>query len=193
MSDSQYTRLTRAHRRLVGGGLFSVSAGYSSLWLGPDHMLCIDVSGVAEEYKRFYYSDIQAIIVKKNWRGLVRNILACLPLLFFLAVAVFADDTFANIFCGFIALMIGLMLGFNLYLGTTVTTYLRTAVQIEELPSLNTIRRARKAMAKLRPLIAAAQGELVPGEIAEKLPELYQAAPLHLPSVPPAAPPPLNP
>ncbi len=83
MSEPPYLRLTRARRRVIGAGLVAASAGYSSLWLGKDHLLCIEVSGVAEEYKRFYYHDIQAIVVRQNSRRLVSNILTCIPLLFF--------------------------------------------------------------------------------------------------------------
>ncbi len=94
----------------------------------------------------------------------------------------------------FLILLTGVFLAIlvaNLVLGPTVTTYLRTAVQTEELPSLNTLRRARNAMDKLRPLITAAQGELAPGNVAEQMPELFPPAPSN-PAAPPPAPPHLH-
>jgi hypothetical protein len=34
---------------------------HPSLWLGEDHLLCVDSNGYAETYKRFYFRDVQAI------------------------------------------------------------------------------------------------------------------------------------
>jgi len=49
-------------------------------------------------------------------------------------------------------------------------------VQIEELPSLNRLRRTRAVMNRLRPMIAEAQGQLTPEEIQMKAAEAGQAA-----------------
>jgi hypothetical protein len=58
----------------------------------------------------------------------------------------------------------------NLILGRTCRCFLRTAVQTEQLPPLDRVRRAQKVFARLRPLIAAAQGgELAPETISEML------------------------
>jgi hypothetical protein len=54
---------------------------------------------------------------------------------------------------------------------------LRTAVQIEELPSMSRIERARKVIARVRPLIAEAQGTLVPEEIPARMRELAEWPP----------------
>jgi hypothetical protein len=50
--------------------------------------------------------------------------------------------------------------------------HLRTAVQIEELPSLNRIRRTRRVLDRVRPLIVAAQGPLAPEEISGRMSEM---------------------
>jgi hypothetical protein len=81
-------------------------------------------------------------------------------------------------FTGLIALLVMFLL-INFFLGATCKCYLRTAVQIEELPSLRRLRKTRKIMAQIRPLIAAAQGgELSPQTIAElvRQPEAQPAA-----------------
>ena len=57
----------------------------------------------------------------------------------------------------------------NLIKGPTCNCYLRTAVQIKELPSLSRLKRARKVLARLRPLITAAQGALTPEEISDRM------------------------
>jgi len=56
----------------------------------------------------------------------------------------------------------------NLLFGPTTLCYLQTAVQVESLPSLHRLRKARKVLNVLRPLIASPQGELAPEEIARR-------------------------
>ena len=51
---------------------------------------------------------------------------------------------------------------------------IRTAVQLEELPSLNRLPRFRKALNRLRPLIETAQGRLALEEIPARMTELIQ-------------------
>ena len=52
MAEAEYQRLTRAHPR---SGFAVAFAARSSLWLGKDHLLCIDSTGFSESYKRFYF------------------------------------------------------------------------------------------------------------------------------------------
>src|SRR4051794_11160105 len=59
----KYERLTRSRPRTRFG---LVSTGNGSLWLGPDHLLCIDSSGYTENYKRFYFRDIQALFIRET-------------------------------------------------------------------------------------------------------------------------------
>ena len=71
MAEKQYERLTRARRRQAG----FVAATYirTSLWLGKDHLLCIDSNGYSETYKRFYFQDIQAVSIRLTQRRQVWN------------------------------------------------------------------------------------------------------------------------
>ena len=59
------------YKLLCNGGF-----GCSSLWLGKDHLLYIDGSGVLfpvrERYRRFAYADIDSLVLAKNSvRGVV--------------------------------------------------------------------------------------------------------------------------
>src|SRR6185503_16307515 len=62
------SRGAKVYRRLPGreSGLLS----YSRLWLGPDHLLLARTTFFSEEYKRFYFRDIQAIVMRKTRRHL---------------------------------------------------------------------------------------------------------------------------
>jgi hypothetical protein len=73
------------------------------------------------------------------------------------------------VFFAFLGFVFAVPLLINNLLGPSCVCHLRTAVQTEELSSLNRLRRARKLLNRIRPLIAAAQGELSPGEIPARL------------------------
>ena len=83
-----------------------------------------------------------------------------------------SNEIIGGIFLGSVALSFLLLLLLNTLRGSACVCHLRTAVQEEELPSLNRVRRARKVLDRLRPLIAATQGQLAPEEIQARLQEL---------------------
>jgi hypothetical protein len=166
MREKEYRRLTRSKSRSIFG---IVSTARSSLWLGQDHLLGIDTSGYTETYKRFYFRDIQAVILRKTewWKawgvafGAGTALFALIALLGGDAIVAWIFGSLAGLF------LFGLIL--DLAAGPSCACCLRTAVQTEELPSMNRVRRARKTLARLRPLIAQAQGELAPEEIPARM------------------------
>ena len=153
-------------------GFFTALSTVSSLWLGADHLLMIDSNRFTERYKRFYFRDIQAFIVVKTSRRLKWNV--ALGIFAFASLTIALATTPALI--PLLTLFFLTLIVFNQVLGPSATVYIRTAVQVEELPSLNRIRRARRALEKLRPLIAAAQGELSSEEGFARMRELQAAA-----------------
>ncbi|HVU38792.1 MAG TPA: hypothetical protein VHC95_10690 [Opitutales bacterium] len=179
MSEKEYTRLTRARRRL-GEGVLTVSASFASLWLGRDHLLCIDGTGFSEEYKRFYFRDIQAFTLRRTSRRLVIALLLGVPLALLLLMAAAnlgstGDETGFWV-CTCLAVIFGVPFLYNLFAGPSVRCYLQTAVQTEELPPLNRLRRANKVINRLRPLIAQAQGEISREELPQRVAEVQAAA-----------------
>jgi hypothetical protein len=180
MAEARYKRLTRAR----ASGTFAIAfMSRSSLWLGDDHILCVNSTGYSETYKRFYFRDIQSIILCATKRRVVWN-----WILGILAALCLARCNFGSLFKGephtetmvFLSIAIfgfGIPLLFNNLSGRTCTCQLRTAVQIENLPSLCRVRQTRKVLEKIRPLIAAAQGEISPAEISARMRETMQPAP----------------
>jgi hypothetical protein len=163
--EIRYKRLTRA----AGRGGFSVAfQSRASLWLGPDHLLSVDSSGYTETYKRFYFQDIQAFVVQKTRRYQILNIIlgGIVLLLLILAVAIVpktdsawnSEGPTGVIILGIIIGLFLVVLVLNLIAGPTCKTFLRTAVQIEQLPSLGRVRSTRRVLKKIQPLISAAQG-----------------------------------
>ena len=76
MPEIHYQRLTYSR----GRSAFAVAVqSRASLWLGPDHLLCVDTNGYSETYKRFYFRDIQAITIRESARRNVWNSILVLP------------------------------------------------------------------------------------------------------------------
>jgi hypothetical protein len=176
MPEIHYQRLTRSGSR---GGFVVVFRSRGSLWLGPDHLLSVETNGYTETYKRFYFRDIQAILIQQTksylWGNIVCGLLS-LPFLIITLLAVMVAPKNASgwdggtiggvVFLGCIAGLFLLILVLNLFHGRTCKVFIRTAVQIEQLPSLNRVRKAGRVLSKIRPLIAAAQGGELSSEAA---------------------------
>ena len=171
MPEKEYQRLTRARPR---SGFAVVYTPRSSLWLGKDHLLCVDSTGYAENYKRFYFRDIQAITIRKTEGCKVRLIVyGGLTVFFGMLAAIYRQAVTTWLF-GLPAALFALLFAINLFAGPTSACLLQTAVQTEELPSLNRLRRARKVLERLRTLITAAQGQLATEDIPVRVQELIQ-------------------
>jgi hypothetical protein len=154
----------KEYKRLPGKGK-SFVIGHSTLWLGKDHLLSIDSRRLSEDYKRFYYADIQSVITRKTAVGKIQNLFLALFFGFFTLLCMFTPEVW-SIFFGVLAalLLLPLLIALltSLLRGPTCICHLQTAVQTEKLPSLNRLKTCRKAMSLLMPLIEQAQGRLTP-------------------------------
>jgi hypothetical protein len=158
MAEPEYRRLTRGRNRY----LFAVAlAARSSLWLGKDHLLQIDTNGYTETYKRFYFRDIQALVLCKTNAGLRQTVvLGAITGVLTLIAILGTGEIVAWVF-GSLAALFGIGLLLELVAGPTSKCYLRTAVQTEHLVSLPRVRGAQKVLASLHPLITQVQGERI--------------------------------
>ena len=180
-------RQEREYRRLPGrgrkrGGFFAVTRSQASLWAGKDHLLYLFSTGYTEEYKRFYYRDIQAIVTRKTGRGAAWNLFSALFLFFFALLAFTRTTTAPAVVFWVLAGLALLILTVNLLRGPTCICHLLTAVSREELPSLSRERIAKKTIDLLKPLIEGVQGILTLEEIAAGSAELVRQAESVLPS-----------
>ena len=190
MPEQKYKRLTRERGTRELSVAFSAR---SSLWLGDDHVLLVESAFFAENYKRFFFRDIQAITLRKtDGRAICNWILGgmiFLSLLFTLIIPHRAETV--NIVLACIASVIfGIPLLLNNLFGPTCACQIRTAVQTENLPSIRRVRQAHKIFNKVRPLIAAAQGQITPEEVNARMQAIGQTAPsTETPAFTSAAPP----
>ena len=146
----------RLYQKLPGRSLavFSVP----SLWQGSDHLLWVKASLAQECYKRFYYKDIQSIILQRTNQYAVWNFIWAVSTLLFLTIALTVSGT--PYVSGVLMLIALVALLANIVRGPTCQVFIQTAVQVQKLLSLTRVRPARKALYQIRMRVIAAQGEL---------------------------------
>lgn len=142
------------YRRLPGSAGLIVS---KRLWLGPDHLLLVSSNVLAQEYRRFYFNDIEAIVLAEiesaaRFYGLVFSIMAGV----FTVGLAMAGYTFWAIFC---AMVCGILIVFT-RTRPVVRCSLKTRVGTQPLASLKYVNTARRVVAILRAEIEKVQGML---------------------------------
>ncbi len=163
-------RTETRYKRLPGKGsrrrwLIAASLSRCSLYLGNDHVLAVENNGFSEEYKRFYFSDIQAIITRRTKRGTVWSIVLALMMACSTMGALFLGGESFRIFFWILSGTFSAYLLGNVLRGSTCICHIMTAVQEDQLPSLNRLRVARKVIGTLRLAIEKVQGTLNPEEV----------------------------
>jgi hypothetical protein len=149
------------------------------LWLGPDHILMVSSKVLSQEYRRFYFADVEALIVAEvesaaRFYGAVLSVIA---VVLTLGLAI-AGNTITAVFCGLIAIGLGIFT----FTRPAVRCSIKTRVSREFLPSFRRLETARRVMDMLQTEIEKVQGAIP----AESL-----AAHPHLEG--PTIPPPLRP
>ena len=175
MAKHEYTRLTFG-RRSRKNAFFAMPGMRSSLWMGADHILLARTSLGSEEYRRFYFKDIQAIIVRETGRQTYLHITFIVLLLIVLAINLVGwnGSAFSIFVLGISLLLFSSPIVVNHLLGPCCEVQIRTAVQVEDLPSLSRVSRTARVLNRIRPRIEAAQGSLTLEETVERLRTMAQ-------------------
>ncbi len=149
-------RTERRYRRLPGRPFTAFRR--DSLWLAEDHLLSVQCNRFAEDYRRYYFRDVQALTIHRTapvspWVYLTGALAAVLlaPGLFFELQNAFLWSS-GGLFLALTLALIGL--------GPTCTCYIQTAVSRERLGSLRWMRVAEKVLRILQPRIDEVQGPL---------------------------------
>lgn len=154
----------KTYRKLAGSG-FSVSLRHS-LWQGPDHLLWVESAVVQEQYRRFYFQDIEAVVLERTGRRTVWTTVLGILLLPFAAVALFADGV--AYFSIFITAILAVLLAIQWLKGPGCKVYLQTAVQRYRLSNLVRMPKALKVMDQIRTSTETVQGPLAGQGTEEK-------------------------
>jgi hypothetical protein len=138
---------------------------WRTLWMGDDHLLAVDSNGYSEDYTRYHYKDIRAVMVRRTARGRNWNIILAAAL----GLCLFAFAWYAFYPSGALAVLVvfgapllltGLLV--NTLRGPTCRCHILMPLGIHELPTLRRIRTVRKTLDRLRPCIGERQGTIMP-------------------------------
>lgn len=130
-----------------------------TLWRGPDHLLAVAATPASEDYRRFYFSDIQAIVIRKTASADIAKIVslvAALPMAWFLVQDIREEEPLSFLWWIPLLLMLVIFL-VQVFRGPTCVTHIQTPVQVEPLPSLNRLKEAEKVVRELMGPIGEAQ------------------------------------
>jgi hypothetical protein len=130
-----------------------------SVWLGPDHLLAVNSMRFREEYKRYYFRDIQAIVIAESRRFHISTRSALIGYLWLVAFAATFQFNYGPPVMG--GLGIALVLVW-IYISATCscTCRIHTGVSHDRLPSIYRIWTARKFLRAIESEISKVQGAL---------------------------------
>jgi len=130
----------------------------ASVWLGPDHLLLVRSLRFREEYKRYYFRDIQAIVMAKVPRFHISTRAAVLAAL---CLPAFLTARTGILFSTWKAAAVLLVLVWVLVSALrSCRCRIYTAVSADDLPSLYRAWTAHRLLRRVQPLIQQAQGAL---------------------------------
>ncbi len=174
-ADSSYRRLPGRGRK--SGFLHSIG-GSCSLWQTDDHLLLVESNGITESYRRFYFKNIQAIVIQKTNFSRYFNYIAVSIL--FAAAIIHLSHVLGDGFTGsavmFIFFISLISLFLNCLMGVTCICRIITPVQDEEIPSLKRLRNAEKVKKIIDNACTTLQGTLSEEEILTRPVPVRQGA-----------------
>ena len=170
------------YERLPGTQWSSLAA--TTAYLGEDHVLIVRRSLFAERYRRFYFHDIQAVIVRESPRAWILG--AVLGLIVGVLVLMHLDGGGLGVLIA--AGVLTALLLLHLAGGRACECHIQTLMNRQRIPTVGRTRVAERFLSVLRERITAAQGELSPQQVRQQVAEDLQRgpAPPPLPPLPPA-------
>lgn len=128
-------------------------------WLmsGNDHLLLVQQVGYMHLYRRFYFKDIQGIILQRTKRQTTFNIIIVSFLLLTLLTALLGGITYL---VGILLLVYTALLIINVAEGPYCSCWMQTRISCRRMPISSRERRAAKVCEMIHRQIVAAQGQL---------------------------------
>ena len=151
------------YRRLPGRSGFFVR---NSLWIGADHVLSVRRNPSSESYRRYYFADIQAIVLTElpNATALYGYI-AGATLILVACTSIYEGHPVWGTLCAVLALVVS-------WPRPDCACYLKTSVSTDKLPSLWRLRNASKTVALLKTEIERTQGSVSAEAMEVGLPQV---------------------
>lgn len=146
---------TLPYRRLPGGRLTRYS-----LWQADDHLLNVQRREFTERYERFYFRDIQAIVLHRTATFVVLTVIFLSLTALMALLAMTRENTGVMVFWWIMTATFGTVALWNWRLGPTCVCYLFTAIDRYRVRALSRIKIANRVIERLQPLIQRAQHDL---------------------------------
>ena len=157
MNSDQYRRLPGRSGPIIR----------NSLWIGAGHLLSVRRNPFSESYRRFYFTDIQAIVLTELPNATEFYGYTAAGLLALTTAALFYTRHPAwGCLCGLAALA-ALFAGWRT---KNCSCYIQTSTSVEKLPSLGRRKQAAIAVARLTAEIEQSQGRASPELLLSPLP-----------------------
>jgi hypothetical protein len=134
--------------------------GGSKIRLAPDHLLVVLGNGFTETYRRMYYGDIEALVIRRTSSHVVQSVLLGLTVLLTAGLAQLTE--WNPIWWTVVAMLTALLL-IVLARGPLCACHVQTRVQRQKLPQITRMKQALRLLDLLEPRITAAQGTVEPG------------------------------
>lgn len=159
----------------------------SLVYLGADHLLVMDCSGFEERYRRFFYTDIQAIVIRKTASGRVMNlVLGFFSALFLIGAAALGNE--GLVILGAVGVLLLILLVVNVVQGPTCAVFIKTRVQLHRVKAFSRLasthrcvedlfRRIQQAQASLGPSAAVSPDSVLTGRSSVSAPESSGSSP----------------
>lgn len=149
MATSIYRRLTGKRRGVLT---------YSQLFLGPDHLLLVRSNRFEERYQRFYFKDIQALVItgvpSRTWMQVSFGVASAAMIL--LALTVIPNPAW-RVLVGLFGVFPAIIALTDLARGERCGMIVKTPASNERLPAVSRMSTARTVMTVMKPLVEEAQ------------------------------------
>lgn len=152
----------------------------NTLWLGEDHILAVESNHYTENYKRFYFKDLQAFVIRRTNRFTTIIGITTIAMLFFLFILMLGISRHYRgliIFDGVVLLSLAVILAVHLKRGPTCACHLKMPLAVHELPPLCRLKYVRRVLEKITPMVQKFQGTISVDEIKSRIYENASRSP----------------
>ena len=152
MSRKEFSRIAKAT-----SGVSEIC----TLWLFPDHLISVITYGWHEQYRRFHFKDIRGIVLTRNRVWLVTNWISGIIAGIFASTAILYgfDSEMIGVAVVYLVLMAICLfiIAINTYKGPTCTCVIHTRVSAHQVDAIKRLKKGRKLMSLITPMIMRAQ------------------------------------
>jgi hypothetical protein len=132
-----------------------------TLWLFPDRLISLITFGWHEQYRILSFKDIRGIIITRNKSWILTNslsgIIAGIFLIATVLCLIYEDTTGLAIFFGSCMAICLFIIAINTYKGPTCTCVIHTRVSAHQVDAIKRLKKGRKLMSLITPMIMRAQ------------------------------------